>query len=287
MVRIGAPASVLFALCFATLGACTSQQPIDLDPFDVGGRSGSQPISYDTLMRVAAAAHAGGDLAGAVAIYRRAAELDPNTPAPFVALGNTLLEMGQSNEAILAFQSALVRRESDPEALRGLAKAYLNTGRPELAGAPLQLAYRSTPDDPKLLQLIGVADDLVGQHREAQARYRRGLELLPQDPGLTINLALSVALTGNYTEAIQQLRPMATAPTGTPRQRQTLALIYGLAGDRKSAEQMARLDLDPASVQHNLAYYESLQRLSPEARVRALQPFSDTVRNHTAVQDRQ
>lgn len=276
MRGIGAAASALFALCLTTLGGCEDLQSLDFDLFDVGGRSGAQPVTYDTLMRVAAAAHAGGDLGNAVGIYRRAAVIEPHAAAPFVAVGNTLMDMGEVNEAILAYKSALNRSENDPEALRGLARAYLNTGRPELAGAPLAVAYRETPNDPKLLLLIGVADDFVGQHKEAQARYRRGLELLPRDAALTVDLALSLALTGNFPEAVGMLRPVATAPTGTPRQRQTLALIYGLAGDRKSAEQMARRDLDPASVQHNLAYYERLRRLSPESRRQALQSLSGT-----------
>src|SRR5207244_9543677 len=131
---------------------------------------------------------------------------------------------------------ALVRSEFDAEALRGLARAYLMTGKPELAGQPLSIAYQHTPDDPKLLQLIGVADDFVGQHEEAQARYRRGLELLPRDRALSLNLAMSLALVGGYQEAIGILRPIATAPNASARERQTLALIYGLAGDRTAAE---------------------------------------------------
>ena len=121
------------------------------------------------------------------------------------------------------------------------------------------------------MQLIGVADDFVGQHEEAQARYRRGLELLPRDPALSLNLAMSLALVGNYPEAIGVLRLIATAPNASARERQTLALIYGLAGDRAAAERLSRQDLDPESVQRNLAYYETLRRLSPEARTQAIQ----------------
>lgn len=276
MRGFGAAASVLLGVGIFALAGCEDFRSLDFDLFDVGGRGGAGPVSYDTLMRVAAATHAGGDLASSVTIYRRAAVLEPHAAAPFVALGNTLVEMGEMNEAILAYKSALERVENEPEALRGLAKAYLKTGRPELAGAPLAAAYQATPNDPKLLLLIGVADDFVGQHKEAQARYRRGLELLPRDPALTLDLALSLALAGNYTEAVGVLRPTAIAPTGTPRQRQTLALIYGLAGDRALAEKMARRDLEPNAVQHNLAYYERLRNLSPEARRHALQSMSNS-----------
>lgn len=275
MKCFNAAAPFFFALSLIALSGC-EETVVRLDPFAVGGRDGggSQPVGYPALMRIGAAAQAGGDLATAVGLYRKAASVEPRMAAPFVALGNTLLEMGQVDEAIVAYNSALDRSSGDPEALRGLARAYLRTGKPELAGQPLSLAYKQTPDDPKLLQLIGVAADFSGQHEEAQARYRRGLELLPGDPGLSLNLALSLALTGNYAEAISVLSPIAVSPTASARERQTLALIYGLQGDQRAAERFARMDLDPQAVQRNLAYYESLRRLSPDARARAIQSLS-------------
>ena len=271
MKRFDAAAAVLFALGLVVLAGC-EDSPFRLDPLSTNGRDGGgPPVSYAALMRIGAAAHAGGDLATAVGIYRRAAAIEPHAVAPLVAAGNTLLEMGQVDEGLVAYHSALARGQHDPEALRGLARAYLMTGKPELASQPLAVAFQDTPDDPKLLQLIGVADDFIGQHEEAQARYRRGLELLPRDPALSLNLALSLALTGNYPEAVGILHPLATAVTASPRERQTLALIYGLQGDQRAAEQIARRDLDTESVRRNLAYYDTLRRLSPEARQRAIQ----------------
>ncbi len=281
MKRFDRAAVLLLALGLLALTGCVDA-PLHVDPLAIDGRDGGgRPLDYATLMRIGAAAHAAGDLATAVGVYRRAAAIDPDATAPLVASGNTLLEMGEVNEAIVAYNSALARGEHDPEALRGLARAYLLTGKPELAGQPLALAFQSTPDDPKLLELIGVADDFAGQHEEAQARYRRGLELLPHDPALSLDLALSLALTGNFPEAIATLRPVAMSLTATPRERLTLALIYGLQGDRAAAEQMARLDLDPASVQRNLAYYENLRRLSPEARAHAIQSLGIEGRDGT------
>jgi tetratricopeptide (TPR) repeat protein len=275
MKAFAATGSVLLALGAILLAGCETTTSVQLDPLNINGRDGTsgKPLSYDTLMRVGAAAHAAGDLATAIGIYRRAAAAVPGAAAPLVAAGNTLLEMAQFNEAIVAYNSALARNDHDPEALRGLVRAYLMTGKPELAGKPLAVAYRETPNDPKLLELIGVTDDLAGQHGPAQARYRRGLELLPHDPGLSIDLALSLAITGNYPEAIAVLRPIATAPSASPRERQTLALIYGLAGDRDAAAHFASLDLGPQAVERNLAYYDDLRRLSPDARTRALQSF--------------
>jgi Flp pilus assembly protein TadD len=274
MKRFNAAAIFFVALGLFALTGCETL-PVHLDPLAINGRDGGgKPLDYATLMRIGAAAQAGGDLANSVAIFRRAAALNPAATAPFVAAGNALVEMGQANEAILAYNAALARDERDPEALRGLARAYLTTGKPELAGRALAVALRAAPNDPKLLQLVGVADDFAGQHEEAQARYRRGVELLPGDPGLSLDLALSLALTGDYGQAVAILRPVAMAVTASPRERQTLALIYGLEGDRQAAEQTARLDLDPQAVQRNLAVYDSLRRLSPDARARAIQSLS-------------
>ena len=271
MKRFDAAASLSLVFGLLALAGC-GDFPFQLDAYAITQRDrGHTDVDYAALMRVAAGAHGGGDLATAVSVYRKAAAIETQKAAPFVGLGNTLLELGDSNEAIVAYNGALARDEHNADGVRGLARAYLMSGKPELAGQPLALAYAATPEDPKLLQLIGVADDFSGQHEEAQARYRRGLELSPQDPALSLNLAMSLALVGNYREAIAVLRPVAMAPNASARERQTLAMIYGLAGDRPAAERLARQDLDPESAQRNLAYYDMLRRLSPEARTRAIQ----------------
>src|SRR5271163_4237981 len=62
--------------------------PAHLDPLSVNGRDGGgTPPSYAALMRIGAAAQAGGDLANALGVYRRAAEIRPADPAAFVAIG--------------------------------------------------------------------------------------------------------------------------------------------------------------------------------------------------------
>jgi len=274
MKRFDATASLLLALGLGVLAGC-GDIPWQLDASKLNGPLNGHGVGaaldYPTLMRVGAAAEAGGDFATAATTYRRAAAVDTTATAPLVASGNALLAMGEFNEAIVSYNSALARDQHDREALRGLARAFLMSDKPALAGEPLAVAYQDNPDDAKLLQLIGVADDFVGRHDEAQARYRRGLELTPGDPALSLNLALSLALSGNYPEAVLILRPIATAATASLRERQTLALIYGLQGNRREAEHLARMDLDAVSVQRNLAYYDSLRLLSPEARHRAIQ----------------
>jgi Flp pilus assembly protein TadD len=263
--------SALF-LTLAVLGlAGCGADPVHVDLLSADGRDGGGVVpSYDSLMRIGAAARAGGDLPNALGVYRRAAEMDPLNPTPLAAAGDVLLEMGQVNEAIVSYNNALFRNQQYQPALVGLAKAYLKTGKPALALDPLGKAYALTPDDPKVLLLFGVAKDFSGEHSEAQAWYRRGLAATPSDPALTANLALSLALSGDYASAVATLQPVAMGSGGSPQERQTLALIYGLRGNVAEAARLNRVDLDDAAVEHNLAYYATLRELSPEARSRAI-----------------
>ena len=270
MRRTTAPAFLFSLLLMFGLAGCAGS-PVNLDPLSVNGRDGGGPVpTYPMLMRIGAAAQSGGDLPNAVGIYRRAAEMAPQEPAPLIAAGDVLLQMGSVNEAIVSYNAALIRPGDTQGAQVGLAKAFLKTGKPQLALSPLSKAMEASPDDPKLLLLLGVARDLAGQHWEAQSYYRDGLARAPGDSALTVNLALSLALSGNYPNAIVVLQPVAMSAAGSAQERQTLALIYGLNGNTAEAARLGRIDLDDASVQHNLAYYQSLRGLSPEARSQAI-----------------
>jgi Flp pilus assembly protein TadD len=245
--------------------------PVHYDPLSVNGRDGGgRPPSYDALMRIGQAAMAGGDPVNGLSVFRRAAEINPGAPAPFVASGDALLQIGSVDEAILAYNSALARDANNLPAQLGLGRAYLETGRPELAFVPLSQALAQSPNNPRALLLIGVAKDLAGQHVEAQAFYRRGLQYAPTNPALIVDLALSLAVSGDYAAAIGELAPVAMAPAGTAPERQSLALIYGLQGNDAEAARIGRIDLDPASVDHNLAYYQTLRVLPRDALSRAI-----------------
>lgn len=271
MRRNSAPLLLFSSVLAALLLAGCAASPVHLDPLSVDGRDGGGPTpTYPMLMRIAAAAQSGGDLPNALGVYRRAAEMAPQDPAPLIAAGDVLLQIGNINEAIVSYNAALVRPGDTQGAQVGLARAFLKTGKPELALTPLSKAMEASPDNPKLLLLLGVTKDLAGSHLEAQSYYRDGLVRAPGDPALTVDLALSLAISGNYPNAISVLQPLALSAAGTAQERQTLALIYGLNGNTAEAARLGRIDLDDAAVEHNLAYYQSLRVLSPEARSQAI-----------------
>jgi Flp pilus assembly protein TadD len=247
------------------LGACS------LMPLETGERTGGDKSGdYASLMRVAAAMRQANDLNGAVGVYRNVSSHAPNKPEPLIELGATLMDLGRYNEASTSYEAALNLQPKNPEALVGQARALLQSDRPQLAIPPLERELKIHPDDIKALTALGIAQDLTGNHPLAQETYRSGLQLSPGNAALTGDLALSLAIESRTDEALQLLKPIATLPDATPRMRQNLALVYGLAGDRDAAARMARLDLDETAVQHNLAYFETLRTLPPAARTRAI-----------------
>jgi len=279
MTRFPSVAALSLALGLIGLAGCENAPSLQLDPLATSGRDGSAPaIKYPAVMHIADASRAAGEYSNAINLYRHAATMESGKPEPLAAIGDTLLDMGRPDEAILNYNAALKIDPNSPTALRGLAKAYLKTGRPDLAANPLAFAYLKTPDDPKLLLLIGVADDFIGQHANAQIRYQQGLRVAPADRSLILNFALSLALSEKFDQAVAMLRPLAYAPGAMPQERQTLALIYGLKGDQKTARELSRIDLDAESVDHNIAYYDTLRRLSPDARSRAILSVSAAAR---------
>ena len=66
------------------------------------------------LMRVAENARAAGDPAAAIPLYRRAAQMSPDSPAPWLALGKTLNQMRAYAEAANAYHRRITLRD-DPD----------------------------------------------------------------------------------------------------------------------------------------------------------------------------
>ncbi|MCI0431648.1 MAG: SPOR domain-containing protein [Rhodospirillales bacterium] len=246
--RRGAVAALLLA---ALLGGCaTSGQ---------GSVADGAPTP-DGLVRMGDKARDRGELAVAAALYRKAHDADPERVRPLVSLGQVLMEMRRPDQAAEAFSAALVVDGRNLDALRGLGNAKLALHQPEQAVPPLQQALGISANDFRVLNALGVAFDMSGDHRGAHQYYRTGLKLAPDNVPLRSNYALSLALAGESEDALETMAPLASTPVTTPQQRQTMALVYGLAGNTTEAERLARMDLDETTVQANLQRIATLRQ---------------------------
>lgn len=239
-----------------------------------GGAStpAADAAELSALLRVADATLGAGDLRSATALFQRAHQLYPGSPAPLTALGRLYNQMGAHGEALEAFRQANALARKDTDILRGLANTLVALDQPQQAFAYYEEILALDPDDVRAYNGKGVVYDMLGQHEAAQDTYRQGLTLAPGDVALRNNLGLSLALLGDYREAIAALGALAAEPTASIRTRQNLALVYGLAGQPKAAAEIAGTDLSPEMVEQNLAYYALLRQLVGEQAAARLAP---------------
>lgn len=261
--RTGRGPWLAVALVVALAGCAGNPGRIPLPASPTGDRS-------QDFLAMGDRAAAAGELTTAAAFYQQAAGRMGDNVVALTRLGEVYLRDRRWTEAADVFARALRLDGSQLGARLGYARALIAMGQPASALAHLEEVLRATPDDVRALNLAAVAQDMVGQPDEAAATYRRALALAPGDPRLEANLALSRALAGDYGTAIPMLERLAARPDATPRVRQNLAVVYALAGDLAAARRTALLDLDPASVERNIAFIVQLRDGDRSAAARAL-----------------
>lgn len=224
------------------------------------------------LMRAGDAERADGDYRAAATLYRSAYDADPDKGVtPLIRLGDALSAAGAPRDAADAYRRAIQAAPENADALRGLGNALVSLGQPGLALDYYERAHAAAPENWRVLLGRGAALDLRGEHAAARAAYDEGLEIAPGTPDLISNKGLSLALAGEHDAAIATLRGLLGAPDTAARHRQTLAMIYGLAGQDEKARDIAAMDLPPAAVTRNLAFYRTLRGLpDSKRRLRAI-----------------
>ncbi|MDF0551886.1 tetratricopeptide repeat protein [Kamptonema sp. UHCC 0994] len=111
-----------------------------------------------------------GKLEEAIAHYRKAVEVNPDSPLAYHNLGKALQQNGQLEEAIAAQQKAIILQ-------------------PNFTLAYFPLRYVPLPNNSSLI------DDLV-------SLYRQVIEILPNFPLVYVNLAAALTKQGKIEEAI-------------------------------------------------------------------------------------
>ncbi|MCG8510314.1 MAG: tetratricopeptide repeat protein [Rhodospirillales bacterium] len=230
----------------------------------------------EQILRVAESTRAGGDLASAVGLYRRAHLLAPERADALVEMGRTQFELGAIADSAQAFTKAIRLEPGSGAARYGLGKSLTALNKPRDAAEQFRHAVAIEPANPDHHNGLGVALDYASDHPAAQQAYINGLEINPDDIKLRNNLAFSMLLDGDFADAIQQFEEIASNPLAGPTHRQNLALAYGLAGQMEKAAQTARRDLNEDQVRHNLSVYERLRNESGAERVRRILNYRDS-----------
>ena len=225
-------------------------------PAQAAPKAAQTAADDDSALRLARSFRAAGDSRAAIPMYRTVLAHRPNDAGVQVELADTLLELGLLDDAIGAYSAVDPKSSSGGEAEFGLARAQLQLNQPARALAHMDRAVALSPTNPRVLIGRGVVLDRMGRHAEAQASYRSALVQEPRSVAARSDLALSLAFTGQYDQALEILEPIARSAGATAQDRQNLAFIYGLKGDKHDAMAMSRVDLDEATAQANAKFFD-------------------------------
>jgi Flp pilus assembly protein TadD len=211
-------------------------------------------------IKLADAARDSGDFAVAIKLYNRAIENHGDTYEARLGLGVALAGAGEADQAETELRTAARMEPSKIDPDLALGRLSVQRHHPQEALLAFDAALILAPDSVPAWNGKGIALDMLERHLEAQECYRNGLARAPKDRNLHDNYGLSLALSGNYDEAIKELTALAQEPGATARNRQNLALALGLKGDVADARTVARTDLDEVSVASNLRFYEAARQ---------------------------
>jgi len=111
--------------------------------------------------------------------FEKARSLAPSNPAILRALGATLLDLGQTQEALDSISQALVLDSDSAEGHYLRSKILLVQDDPRGAQSAIERALSLESDNPEMELQLGRVLEGIGNQAEALAAYRRSLALRP------------------------------------------------------------------------------------------------------------
>lgn len=235
----------LRALAFVGIMALATSGCLKRSPAEVAGAIPDDPAAAGTQRRQA----------GALASRY---ESNPGDPAAALAYARALRGSDQRAQAVAVLQQAAIRSPNNLELMAAYGKALSDVGRFKEAADVLARAHTPEKPDWRILSAQGAVQDHVGDHAQAQRYYEAALRIVPDEPSVLSNLGLSYALSKRLPEAEKTLRLAASRSNADARVRQNLALVLGLQGRFRDAEDILARDLPPEEAAANLGAMKTL-----------------------------
>ena len=234
-----------------------------------------------SFLRAGMANERTGNYPGAVRLYRRGLELEPDNVELLNAIGFSLFQQGKSQEAVVELEKALAIDPKHWKSHTNMALASIDLGELEVAEAHYRESLAIEPQ-PAIYNDLGFVLERLGMPEDATAAYRKALELDPASASAHYNLGSSLARSGNYAEAEKHLRTALESSPNT--QTYTgLGIVLRQQGrmDQAVASLQAAIEADPNNAIAHRELAEALTSLGrmDEARrelerARALSPGS-------------
>lgn len=192
----------------------------------------------------------------AVEHIQRAVATNP-TPDALINLGNSLLALGQLDEAADAYNQSLQIKPGTVDALTPIAMIHSLRGRSDAAEAAYREILRLRPDSAETC--FGLANLLSSRGAEAEAVhfYEEAIRLRPVLPEAEVNLGNVLTRLGRHDEAVARftsaIRHRPDMPEAYLNLGNTLYESGQMAGAREAFEKALALQPNYRDALNNLA----------------------------------
>ena len=186
----------------------------------------------------ATVAYEAGDYQTALRRFQEAIDRNPNDAESLSNLGQVLVKMGRTAEAVPHLQRATTLNPDRWAYRFNLARALGQLGRWDESIASYQQAQRLFPDDYVTTFNLAMTLHKSGNEQAAVDQYRRTIELNPEDPTFRIALANSYERLQKPAEAVAAYSEyLRLSPSGADaeRVRARIAQLTGAAPSRDSS----------------------------------------------------
>ncbi len=211
-----------------------------------------------------------GDADGAIAMYRKTLELNPNNAGAHTSLGFLLYHVKNlPAEGLRHLQAAVKLDPSNGSAQYDLGYMLLHQNRPAEAVQHLAEAVRIFPNGYNkqynavdMNTSLGTACFRLGQYAQAARAYARAAEYSPYNAKIRYSLAASLAFEGNTAEAIghyQKAVELDPAIDQSPAFHDRMGINLAGAGQWDQALEWARRGRQLALAQGNLNLVSAIE----------------------------
>ena len=164
-----------------------------------------QPNSIEAATNLAVTLHQTGDLAEAATYYQRAIEIDPNCAQAQNNLGILLQDQDNIVDAVSCFQKAIALNPIYVKAFNNLGATLQQQGDLPTAIACFHQAISVNSNYVPALINLGAAMQAKGQLAEAERLYERAIEAEPNNPQGHYHLGTLCLGAGKIEQAIYSL----------------------------------------------------------------------------------
>ena len=170
-----------------------------------------------------------GSTNAAIAALRHAAELKPDMPEAWRALGDQLTLLGDNVGADAAYARQIHASVNDP----GLMEAALALCEDDLPRAErlLRAHLLEFPTDVAAIRMLAEAGTRLGRYEDAENLLARCLELAPSFTGARHNYAIVLHRQQNAAQAIPQIERLLAEDPRDPGYRILMAAALGLVAE--------------------------------------------------------